>query len=273
MCDGEGSMFEFERYLGIDYSGAGTPESRLSGLRVFEASQSFGAREVKSEEGSGRNWSRLELSEWLLRSLSSEVPMLVGIDHGFSFPSAYFERHGLSLNWDDFLRDFREYWPTDQIGVKVQGFRRQSDGMPNPRSGSSKWRRLCEIRCHAKSVFHFDVPGSVAKSTHAGLPWLLWLREQLGQRVHFWPFDGWIPRRGVSVLAEAYPSLWNGNHSIPPGWNAHQFDAWCLVDWMQRADAAGNLGSFFSPHLDDPTREIARYEGWILGLKGDPQQS
>ena len=28
----------------------------------------------------------------------------------------------------------------------------------------------------AKSVFHFDVQGSVAKSTHAGLPWIKALR-------------------------------------------------------------------------------------------------
>jgi hypothetical protein len=36
----------------------------------------------------------------------------------------------------------------------------------------------------AKSVFHFDVPGSVAKSTHAGLPWLKYLRQKMGERVH-----------------------------------------------------------------------------------------
>ena len=29
------------------------------------------------------------------------------------------------------------------------------------------------------------------KSTHAGLPWLLQLRKQAGDRTHFWPFDGW----------------------------------------------------------------------------------
>jgi hypothetical protein len=38
--------------------------------------------------------------------------------------------------------------------------------------------------------------GSVAKSTHTGIPWLRFIRERLGSRVHFWPFDGWeIPRR------------------------------------------------------------------------------
>ena len=67
------------------------------------------------------------------------------------------------------------------------------------RMGDPRWRRLSEIRARtAKSVFLFDVQGQVAKSTHAGLPWLLYLRRQLGDRVHFWPFDGWqIPTRAL----------------------------------------------------------------------------
>jgi hypothetical protein len=37
--------------------------------------------------------------------------------------------------------------------------------------GNARWRRLTEERAGgAKSVFHFDVQGSVAKSTHAGIP-------------------------------------------------------------------------------------------------------
>jgi hypothetical protein len=35
------------------------------------------------------------------------------------------------------------------------------------------------------------VQGAVAKSTHAGIPWLRFIRQRLGARVHFWPFDGW----------------------------------------------------------------------------------
>jgi hypothetical protein len=52
------------------------------------------------------------------------------------------------------------------------------------RTGNTRWRRMTEQRAGlAKSVlFHFDVQGSVAKSTHAGIPWLLYLRRQLGSR-------------------------------------------------------------------------------------------
>jgi hypothetical protein len=40
-------------------------------------------------------------------------PVLVGIDHGFSFPLRYFEVHHLSPDWHSFLDDFQLHWPTD----------------------------------------------------------------------------------------------------------------------------------------------------------------
>jgi hypothetical protein len=50
---------------------------------------------------------------------------------------------------------------------------------------------VTELRARtAKSVFHFDVQGSVAKSTHAGIPWLRYIRQHAKAPVHFWPFDG-----------------------------------------------------------------------------------
>jgi hypothetical protein len=57
-------------------------------------------------------------------------------------------------------------------------------------------------------VFHFDVQGSVAKSTHAGIPWLRFVRKRLGERVHFRSFDGWDIPAGRSVIAEVCLSLW-----------------------------------------------------------------
>ena len=78
------------------------------------------------------------------------------------------------------------------------------------RQGNARWRRLTEERAGgAKSVFHFDVQGSVAKSTHAGIPWLRFIRRQLGARVHFWPFDGWdIPDQGAMNRNWAVGQAW-----------------------------------------------------------------
>ena len=46
----------------------------------------------------------------------------MGIDHAFSFPLKYFQLypHLLEGNWDDFLDDFRSYWPTGRRGVTVR---------------------------------------------------------------------------------------------------------------------------------------------------------
>ena len=78
------------------------------------------------------------------------------------------------------------------------------------RTGNSRWRRLTEERSgRAKSVFHFDVQGSVAKPPDEGIPWLRFIRQRLGDRVHFWPFDGWEIPVGRSVVTEVYPALWS----------------------------------------------------------------
>ncbi len=92
-------------------------------------------------------------------------------------------------------------------------------------TGSSRWRRLTEERSgSAKSVFHFDVQGSVAKSTHAGIPWLRFIRQRLGERAHFWPVDGWDIPVGRSAIAEVYPRLWSRDFA-PENRTGDQHDA------------------------------------------------
>ena len=134
------------------------------------------------------------------------------------------------------------------------------------RMGNSRWRRLTEERSRsAKSVFHFDVQGSVAKSTHAGLPWLHYLRRELGSQVHFWPFDGWTPPPRRSVIAEVYPALWCRAYPTQDR-NAHQHDAYSVARWMQQSDAADTLPGYFLTQLNSVERTTAQVEGWILGL-------
>jgi len=132
--------------------------------------------------------------------------------------------------------------------------------------GNSRWRRLTEIRAGgAKSVFHFDVTGSVAKSTHAGIPWLRFIRERLGKRVHFWPFDGWDIPAGRSAIAEVYPALWSRNFASE-GRTRDQHDAFSIAAWLSRADRDGSLAALLQPALLPAERELAQVEGWILGV-------
>ncbi|WP_227870687.1 hypothetical protein [Orrella marina] len=255
----------FDRYVGVDYSGAKTPDASLKGLRVYEAARDREATEVLPVPGSRRYWSRIDLAHWLVTRLSDNVPTIVGIDHGFSFPMRYFETHHLAPDWPSFLMDFHAHWPTDQRGVYVDFVRNGSRGNGRIRTGSARWRRLAEQRTRAKSVFHFDVPGSVAKSTHAGLPWLLYLRQQLGARTHFWPFDGWDVAAGQSVITEIYPSLWNRQYPAQ-GRTPDQHDAFVVASWLRQMDQQGSLARYFSPQLAPHEQGIAQIEGWILGV-------
>ena len=255
----------FNRYIGIDYSGAETCDSSLQSLRVYAADNLNDPREVAPPSSLRKNWTRKGIAEWLVERLAEEPPTLVGIDHGFSFPLQYFEKHKLPHDWPSFLDDFQEHWPTDEDNTYVDFVREGECGNGAARWGDSRWRRISELRAGAKSVFHFDVPGSVAKSTHAGIPWLRYLRMRAGDRVHFWPFDGWSVPPGKSAVVEVYPALWN--HRFPrDGRDSHRQDAYAAAEWLRRNDLDGNLERFFTPSLTAHEQEAATIEGWILGI-------
>ena len=256
----------FERYIGIDYSGAETPTSSLKGLRVFVADKTSQPVEVLPPPGLRKYWTRRGVAQWLVERLGETQPILVGIDHGFSFPLQYFEQYNLPHDWPTFLDDFASHWPTDGDHTYVDFVREGVVGNGAARSGNSRWRRLTDLRAGAKSVFHFDFQGSVAKSTHAGLLWLRYIRRELGNRVHFWPFDGWEIPAKRSVIAEVYPSLWRRDFP-PEDRTADQHDAYSAAAWMRRAGLDGSLAKCFAPKLAAAERELASIEGWILGIR------
>ncbi|MGH9717384.1 MAG: hypothetical protein ACRD4R_11750 [Candidatus Acidiferrales bacterium] len=256
---------KFERYIGIDYSGAQTPSSSLSGLRVYAANGSNVPQEVLPPPSPRKYWTRRGTAEWLVARLSEEPPTLVGIDHGFSFPVQYFEQHRLPLDWPSFLDDFQRHWPTDE-NIYVDFVRDGSTGNGAVRCGNPRWRRLTGLRARtAKSVFQFDVQGSVAKSTHAGIPWLRYIRQHARDRVHFWPFDGWSVPPNRSVVAEVYPVLWSRTFPAD-GRTQDQQDAFGIAKWFQQADRDGSLEKYFQPRLEPDERRKAEIEGWILGI-------
>jgi hypothetical protein len=257
----------FARYIGIDYSGAQTPTSGLRGLRIFIAIGDDAPVEVIPPPGPKLHWTRRGVAEWLVEELNEKIPTLVGIDHSFSFPAQYFEKHELVQNWDAFLLDFVTHWPTDGDQIFVDLFRDGMDFPPSVRTGDPHWRRLAEIRSvSAKSVFHFDVPGSVAKSSHAGIPWLRFIRTKTEGRVHFWPFDGWDLPAGRSALVEIYPALCRAYR--PRGeYTMDQADAYSAARWMQETDRTGMLDTYLSPVVNKEERVVAEFEGWILGVR------
>jgi hypothetical protein len=195
----------FERYIGIDYSGAQTPDESLPGLRIYAAQGAAPPTEVLPPPSSRKYWSRRGIAEWLVATLAEPMPTLVGIDHGFSFPLRYFNSYGIAHDWDAFLDDFRQHWPTDER-IYVDFVRDGLFGNGAARSGDIRWRRLVDTRAlGAKSLFHYDVPGSVAKSMHAGIPWLRFIRRRLGRLVH----------SGPSMVGTFHPDAPPSPRSIP----------------------------------------------------------
>lgn len=256
----------FECYLGIDYSGAATPNASLKGLRVYRADPASPPTEVPPPPSLKKYWTRRVLAAWLVDQLNKPVPMLVGLDHGFSFPIQYFERYGLPRNWPAFLDDFYWHWPTDADDMYVEFIRDGIFGQGAARTGDPRWLRLTERRARtAKSVFRFDVQGQVAKATHAGIPWLRHLRLTCHGRVHFWPFDDWEVPEGLSVVAEVYPSLWRQTFPLENR-TADQHDAYAVAAWMRNIDGSGRLHEFFHPTLTQEEHAQAQIEGWILGV-------
>lgn len=255
----------FDLHIGIDYSGRETPLSRTPALQVFASFDGHDPRPIDSPSSSEKlykNWCRKEIAEWLVEQAQKNITFIAGIDHGFSFPKSYFQRYGLA-SWASFLDDFCEHWPTDSDHVFVDDIRRN-----NPvRAGTHDEFRLTEQwTSSAKSVFKFDVQGSVAKSTFAGIPFLRWIRREMGDRVHLWPFDGWDVPAGKSVLVEVYPSLFRNR--FPRGERtADQQDAYAVGCWLSEMDRNGFLAGYFSPPLTEEQKLVANLEGWILGVR------
>jgi hypothetical protein len=270
-------MAPFTRFIGIDYSGAGTPHERLPGLQVYVATPADALPRKVSAAAPGRggrspHWTRAGVAQWLLHLARSGEPFVAGLDFCFSFPQAYFHRNGLP-GWPAFLEDFITHWPTHLDHATVEAVR---DGSlhragfalaPGQRTGASTEYRLAERwTSSAKSVFLFDVNGSVEKSSHAGIPWLAWLRREAGDRLHFWPFDGWRPDGRKAVLAEVYPSLLR--HRYPrEDRSPDEQDAFAVAAWLADMQGRGALQDYFAPPLTGAERRIASLEGWIFGVR------
>ncbi len=258
---------QFDLHIGIDYSGRKTPTSRTPALQVYAAFDAESPRQIASPaaaENLKRNWNRKEIAEWLIQQARKNVTFVAGIDHGFSFPWSYFQRYQLT-SWPEFLDDFQEHWPTHDDHTYVDVIRNRDTGPP-ARTGSSRDLRITERwSSSAKSVFQFDVQGSVAKSTHAGLPWLRHIRQEVSSQIHFWPFDGWEVPAGKSLMAEVYPSVFRNRYPREQR-TADQQDAYCVARWLAETDERDLLRRYLDVPLTGKEREVAALEGWILGI-------
>ncbi len=252
----------FENYIGIDYSGAGTSTKRNRPLQVFMATGNGEPVKIRTDAGSNWNWNRKEIAHWCLDQLKKNDPVIIGIDHAFSFPDSYMKRYDIST-WDHFLDDFHTHWPTNKDNTTVESLRKN-----NERTGKPDELRLTENWTPpAKSVFQFGMQGQVAMSSHAGIPWLRFLRNHptLSGKIHFWPFDGFTIPPQSSAIVEVYPSIFR--RRFPRIYKSgDEHDAYSIAHWLQDMDSRGVLSQYFNPPLTKKEMDQVKLEGWILGV-------
>lgn len=176
-------------------------------------------------------------------------------------PAAYYGRYRLA-DWPAFLGDFCRAWPTDRPNPYVDFIR---DYEPT-RVGTPDEYRLAERRAgSSRSVFRFDGHRANGKSTHAGIPWLRYIRHQAGDLVHVWPFDGWEVPPNKSVLVEVDPVIF-GTVTTKRSRAVAQPDAYNTARWLADTDRDGTLERHFAPPLTDDEKAVAQIEGRILGV-------
>lgn len=246
-------MMRFEKYIGIDYSGAGKPTHGHKGLQVYLGDAADDPIILKPPTGT--RWSRWSITTWLVEQIASSSRVVAGIDHGFSLPQEQF--YGATI-WPAFLQAFTDEWNSDERQIrKVQIEKRHK--------ADRKALRLTENwTSSAKSVFNTNGPG-VSLSTFAGIPWLYRIRQKLGDTVHFWPFDGWVIPDGRSAIVEVYPAIFK-NRYPSEGRNGDEQDAYATARWLMESDQRGILDQYLHPPLTKDERKQAELEGWILGI-------
>ncbi|WCK53917.1 hypothetical protein PP175_21755 [Aneurinibacillus sp. Ricciae_BoGa-3] len=252
----------FDRYIGIDYSGAGNPHKSNEAIAVAE-NDAHNNIQIIPNPIKNRKWSREDIYIYLEQEFKTNKKRIIaGIDHGFSYPISMLKGFA---NWDKFLKWFDSQWQTSEYSVAEC---MKSNGYKN-----SNYRRLVEkaYATKAKSVVDLDrkVHGMVSYSTHAGIPWLSRLRKlkHAGHiKLHFWPFDGVVIPENSHVLFEAYPSLYKKTVQIT-GWsNEHERDAMAIVSWLNYHDRHNTLIDYLSLKTLTPAEiKISQLEGWILG--------
>ena len=75
----------FDKFIGIDYSGAQTPTASLKGLRVYLAEGAGPPEEVHPPPSPRKYRTRKVVARWLVECLSGYLPTLVGVNHCFPF--------------------------------------------------------------------------------------------------------------------------------------------------------------------------------------------
>ena len=205
----------FDRYIGVDWSGAKGP--KLKGLQVAACDAGTSAPVLVCNPAGG-HWTRPDFVAWLTAQLTQGPRTLCGMDFSFCFPwcdeGAYFP--GLC----DEPKDWQGFWQrledccvsdTQYFGgrfVNAEGFRDYFAETSRVGTQYARRLRVTEIVCQdqglgtPESVFNLRGVRQVGKGSLAGMRILRELRQKTSVAV--WPFDSL--ETGVSAIVETFPT-------------------------------------------------------------------
>ena len=282
----------FDRFIGIDWSGARGP--KLKGIQVAMCEP--GAAAPRLVDNWGGPWRRSDLANWLARECESGAP-LIGFDFSFTFP---FCDRGAYFPDADGPQDAMGLWRLIE-----QACAGEPEHYGGPFREAAPWRdyflssgrrgvryesrhKQAELACVAQglgrpeSVFKLIGPSQVGMGSLAGIRLLAGLRRAV-PRVAIWPFDK--RKAGAPVIAETFPRAFL-SHAVQERRKLrdHAPLAAALKVFGSRpyrgelpsddaADAiilaAGLRARHGEAKLWKPramTEEICRTEGWIFGV-------
>ena len=283
----------FERYISIDWSGAGTEDQR-GDLRVVTAFRRNRETTIVPPPWPGRViWTRADCVRYLAEVLREDQPRcLVAMDFSFGYPwgadASIFDGRG----WRTMLRRLAKVYADKETArstaEEINSFERfgghgpyrfdrdRSDFRFYLHSGTAYYRLVEMAVPQAISQWYLGAGNAVGFSSITGmaaLDHLIELRDEGEVEFHVWPQEGLVPDPYKHILAESYPAIYPELSDYGECTDEHCRDAWKVLRWMTVQDKQGSLERCFeiSPQpfgrVDcvDFEKQV-RFEGWILGV-------
>lgn len=204
-------MKNFDRFIGIDWSGAKSPIFTKS-ISVAECSN-IGTPKLLNQK-----WSRQGVADYIESLLEKNERILIGIDCNFGYASDILERQiGVGKNAFDLWAEVEKYytgipnffagqfWVNKKYAPYFWTGGKMPDGFQMP-------QRLTEIKCrdngfgNPESPFKMIGAKQVGKGGLSGMRMAHYLKQRHGHKIAIWPFDNIeICNQATIVITEIYP--------------------------------------------------------------------
>lgn len=195
---------DFDRYIGIDWSGAA--QAGYAGVAIASCAAGRAAPALVAPPG--RTWTRGAVLDWLRAELAKPQRLLVGFDFAFALPG---DGRPAAALWAEV--EARCAVDADLLGSRyASGDPRFWTAGPQPPNWNAR-PRATEVACREAGLgtpqtpFQLIGAKQVGKGALAGMRLLHRLHCEAGDRVAVWPFDPAAARDRRSVVCEIYPRL------------------------------------------------------------------